>query len=72
MMRSSGAEMAARDRNGVDQFVAQFVGELAQLRLVELLQVGRMRNGIEQRSLGHQDSRPRRKSGSSQSSGTAL
>jgi len=35
----AGAEMATRDRHGVDQVGAQLIGELAQLRLVELAQV---------------------------------
>ena len=35
----AGAEMAAGDRHGVDRLLAQFVGELAQLALVEPAQV---------------------------------
>ena len=36
-----GAEMAAGDRDGVDRLLAQFVGELAQLTLVEPAQIFR-------------------------------
>ena len=35
------AKMSAGHRDGVDRFVAQFVGKLAQLRLFQLAQVGR-------------------------------
>ena len=42
----AGAEMAAGDRHGIDRLLAQFVGELAQLALVEAAEIGR-RNDID-------------------------
>ena len=44
----AGAEMAAGDRDGIDDFGAQFVGDLAQLRAVERLQIGGRIDGVEQ------------------------
>jgi hypothetical protein len=45
----AGAEMPTGDRNGVDDFGTQLIGELAQLGAVEGLEVGRRMDGIEQR-----------------------
>jgi hypothetical protein len=45
--------MAARDRDGADGFLAQFIRELAQRRLVEAAQIGRCVDLVEQgRCLG--------------------
>ena len=48
----AGAEMAAGDRNDVDQVGAQFIGELAQRALGQLAQIGGDLNLIEKRCLG--------------------
>ena len=45
----AGAEMAAGHRDGVDRLLAQFVGELAQLTLVEAAKVFGCMDLIEQR-----------------------
>ena len=47
-----GAEMAARDRDGVDGLLAQLVRQLAQLAAVQPTQVGRRLDEIEQWGLG--------------------
>ncbi len=44
----AGAEMAARDGDGVDDFLAQFVGKLAQLFAVEGFEVGWAADRVEQ------------------------
>ncbi len=45
----SGAEMSTRDGNGVDGFQPELVGELAELRIVEPAQVGRVMDRVEER-----------------------
>ena len=48
----AGAEMPAGDRDDVDQVGAQLVGELAQLVLLQLAQVFRQVDLVQQRGLG--------------------
>jgi hypothetical protein len=48
----AGAEMAAGDRDDVDQVGAQLIGELAQLMLFQLAQVFRQVHLVQQRRLG--------------------
>ena len=45
-----GAEVAAGDRNGADRFRAQLVGELAQVAQLQLADVGRVMDAVEERS----------------------
>ena len=49
--RETGTKMAAGDRDGVDRLLAQFVGNLTQLTLVEAAEVVGGMNLIEQGSL---------------------
>ena len=54
----AGAEMAAGHRNGVDGFLAEFVGDLTHLLDLELAKVVGRADGIEKRRLtkcGHSD-----------------
>ena len=54
----AGAEMAAGDGDGVDGFLAQFVGKLPDLLDLELAQVGRGSDRVEKRrftEFGHGD-----------------
>ncbi len=44
-----GAEMPARDRDGIDRLLPQFVGDLAQLAGLEAAQVARYFDLVEQR-----------------------
>ena len=49
-----GTEMPAGDRHGVDQLIAQFVGDLAQIGLGKLAQIGRHVDLVqERRSVGN-------------------
>ena len=48
---SASAQMSAGDGYGVDDLDAQFIGQQAQLVLVETLEVGGRLNGIEQGGL---------------------
>ncbi len=45
----AGAEMAAGDGYDVDQLVAQFLGDCAHLALVELAQIDRLADRVQQR-----------------------
>src|SRR3954467_14201967 len=47
------AEMAAGDRDDVDELAPQLVGELRQLALLQATEVARHVDRVEQRSLGH-------------------
>ena len=52
----AGAEVATGGADGIDQFGAQFIGDLAQIAVFEFAQVGRQRKCIKQRrcgALGH-------------------
>jgi hypothetical protein len=48
----SGAEVTARDRDRVDGFLAQLIGELAELAALQATQIGRRLNEIKERGLG--------------------
>ena len=50
----AGAEVAARDRHRVDRFLTQLIGKLAKLTLIELAQVCRDFDLIEQRRFRRQ------------------
>ena len=47
------AEMAARDRDGGDRLLPQFLGQLLQLRNVEVAHVGGDMHAVKQRCLRH-------------------
>ena len=44
----AGPQMSARDRHGIDGFLAQLIGELAQLRLMQATEIRRHVHRIEQ------------------------
>ena len=54
----AGAEMSAGDRDGIDGFLAQFVGHLPHLLHLEKAQIVRGADGVEKRRFtecGHSD-----------------
>ena len=47
----TGPQMTARHRDRINHFNAQFIGQLAQITLIQLTQISRARNAIQKRCL---------------------